>query len=178
MAHSKQFKDFVQRGGRYLHISNVDNLGASLAPWVIGAHIEAGRQVSVEVAERYRGDAGGAPVRCREKVEILEGFRFPKDFDFETLPVFNTNTMTVNGEAFKADYPLTWFRADKELEGQPVVQFERLMGEITSFVESSYLRVPRQGAASRFLPIKTPEDLERLRPQLMKLFALGSVSQV
>jgi hypothetical protein len=104
-------------------------------------------------------------------VEVLEGFRFPKDFDIARIPVFNTNTMIVDVTAVRADYPLTWFRADKIVDGRPAVQFERLMGEITSFCDATYLTVPRDGPEGRFMPIKTPADLEALRPELRARFA-------
>ena len=174
LAHSDRFLEFKAKGGKYLLVSNVDNVGATLSPQVIGAHIAGKRPVTVEVAAREPGDQGGAPARVRHRVAIIEGFRFPKNFDIASIPVFNTNTMVLDVDAVKADYPLTWFRADKKVDDRPVVQFERLMGEVTSFVDAHYLVVPRDGNASRFLPVKTPEDLNHLRPQIaQRLSALG-----
>jgi UTP--glucose-1-phosphate uridylyltransferase len=171
LATSADFQRFVKGGGKLVLVSNVDNVGATLSPRVVGAHLRLGRQVTVEVAERAPGDKGGAPARLRGHVEVLEGFRFPPAFDIETIPVFNTNTMIVDVEAVKATYPLTWFRADKTVGTRPAVQFERLMGEVTAFVESSYLVVPREGPEGRFLPVKTPEDLDQLRPAIRARFA-------
>ena len=166
LAHSDRFLEFKAKGGKYLLVSNVDNVGATLSPQVIGAHIASKCPVTVEVAAREPGDQGGAPARVRNRVEVIEGFRFPKNFDIASIPVFNTNTMVLDVDAVKVDYPLTWFRADKKVDDRPVVQFERLMGEVTSFVDAHYLVVPRKGNASRFLPVKTPEDLDHLRPQI------------
>lgn len=171
MAACADFQTFKKQGGRYLFVSNVDNLAASLCPKVIGSHILGGKQVTAEVAQRYPGDKGGAPVRVDGRVAIVEGFRFPADFDNDALPVFSTNNMVMNAEVFTDNPPLTWFRADKEVEGQPVVQFERLMGEITSFVESAYLHTPRGGDEGRFLPVKIPDDLKDLQEELSRRFA-------
>ena len=55
--------EFRTAGGRYLTFSNVDNLGASLDPAIIGWHIEQGHQMTIEVAEKVPGDKGGAPAR-------------------------------------------------------------------------------------------------------------------
>ena len=162
------FQQFVADGGTTLQIVNVDNLGASLSTKVLGAHLAAGDPVTVEVAARAPGDKGGAPARRQGRVEIIEGFRFPEDFDISTIPVFNTNSIVVEAAVLGQEIALTWFRADKVVEGRPVVQFERLMGEITSFVTSSYLTVPRQGPEGRFLPVKTPEDLEQMQAALRK----------
>jgi UTP--glucose-1-phosphate uridylyltransferase len=172
---SHAFQQFVSQGGRMVVVSNVDNLGASISPLIIGAHIQSQADVTVEVVERYPGDKGGAPARVDNKVQIIEGFRFPSDFNIESIPVFNTNTFVLNTSVVHPRHPLAWYRADKTVQGKPVVQFERLLGEITSFVNTHYLQVPREGEESRFLPVKTPEDLETLRPvfeQMCKKYVL------
>ncbi len=172
LAASAGFKAFASQGGKLLAISNIDNLGATLCPRVLGAHLKAAKPVTVEVADREPGDKGGAPVLVDGRLAVLEGFRFPKSFDIGQVPVFNTNSMVVNVSAVKPNYSLTWFRADKDVEGQSVVQFERLMGEVTSFVDAAYLWVPRDGNAGRFMPVKTPQDLEIIKPLVRKRFHL------
>jgi UTP--glucose-1-phosphate uridylyltransferase len=169
---SEAFTQFAQSGGKMVCISNVDNLGATLEPKVIGAHLQAGLPMTTEVASREGGDTGGAPVRRGNKVEVLEGFRFPRGFDTEQLAAFNTNTFVVSTAAIAKEYPLTWFRADKKVGNDSVVQFERLLGELTAFVPSSYLLVPRQGPEGRFLPVKTPQDIEQVRPAVRLRFGL------
>lgn len=167
LAESAAFSAFVESGGRYVLVSNVDNLGATLSPLVIGAHIALGRPITVEVAERLPHDSGGAPALVDGRLAIVEGFRFPNDFAADRLPVFNTNTLMLDARCARATYPLTWFRADKTVDQQPVVQFERLFGEVTSFEPSTFLRVPRSGPEGRFLPVKTPDDLVGLRSELL-----------
>lgn len=171
LANSAEFRRFTAQGGRVVWVSNVDNVGATVDAAILGAHLRAKRPVTVEVAARARGDKGGAPARVRGHVEVVEGFRFPASFDIESIPVFNTNTMLVDVQAIRPDYPLTWFRADKVVDEQPVVQFERLMGEITAFEESNYLVVEREGPQGRFLPVKTKEDLVTLQPRIATRFA-------
>ena len=170
LARSEALTRQVSDGLRYLLVSNVDNLAADLSPRVIGAHIHHNNPVTVEVAPRNPGDKGGAPVYVNNHLEIVEGFRFPPDFDHDLLPVFNTNTLVLNADTVRSSYPLEWFRADTALDDQPVVQFERLMGQITSFVPTTFLQVPREGAEGRFMPIKTPHDLDTLAPLLRERF--------
>lgn len=165
LAESPDFQRWRDAGGEAVMVGNVDNLGATLDPVVVGAHLAGERDVTVEVAPRAKGDKGGAPARVGDRVEIVEGFRFPPDFDIEQIPVFNTNTLTLGVKAVRNDHPLTWFRVDKEVDGQPVVQFERLIGEVTSFVGATYLEVPRQGPHNRFMPVKTPDDLSSIRDE-------------
>lgn len=163
---SPAYQAFVRRGGKTIVVSNVDNLGATLSPTVLGAHLASGKPCTVELAEKLAGDAGGAPARVDGRLEIVEGFRFPRDFDARTIPVFNTNTLWLETSHVRGDFPLQWFRADKEVGGRPAVQLERLMGEVTHFVDAHYLVVPRTGPVGRFLPVKAPADLDVIRQEV------------
>lgn len=157
-------------GIRTLMLSNVDNLGARVDPRVIAAHRAAGNPVTVEVAPA-QGDPGGAPARVNGRPQIVEGFRFPPGFDPHALPVFNTNSLVVEVDALEERHPLTWFYVEKEVDGRTAVQLERLVNELSAFVPTTFLLVPRDGPRSRFVPVKTPEDLERSRPLLRELLA-------
>ncbi|HEY3551690.1 MAG TPA: UTP--glucose-1-phosphate uridylyltransferase [Gaiellaceae bacterium] len=157
-------------GIRTLMLSNVDNLGARVDPRVLAAHRAAGNPLTVEVAPA-EGDPGGAPVRVNGRTQIVEGFRFPPGFDQHALPVFNTNSLVVEMDALEARHPLTWFYVEKDVEGRRAVQLERLVNELSAFVPTTFLVVPRRGPRSRFVPVKTPEDLERSRPLLRELLA-------
>ncbi|MGB8221511.1 MAG: UTP--glucose-1-phosphate uridylyltransferase [Polyangiales bacterium] len=169
-------KDFRARGGRVLMMSNVDNLTATLDPAVLGAHLEAGAALTAEMAPKEPGDQGGAPARVDGKAQIVEAFRFPEDFDQERIPVFNTNTFVLDAESIDTDFPLTWFAVNKTVDGKPAVQFERLVGELTAFLDAAFLRVERHGPDARFQPIKTPEDMDKERPDIVKaLQARGSL---
>jgi UTP--glucose-1-phosphate uridylyltransferase len=157
---------FLAEGGRVLFMSNVDNLTATLDPAIVGAHLASGAAITVEVADKAPGDKGGAPARVDGKVQIVESFRFPEGFDQDRVPVFNTNTLLFDARALDRDFDLTWFAVEKEVEGRRVVQFERLVGQLTAFLESRFLRVERRGPDARFQPVKTPEDLPKEAPIL------------
>lgn len=159
-------KRFREAGGRVLMMSNVDNLTATLDPAVIGAHLESGAALTAEMAPKEPGDKGGAPARVDGKAQIVEAFRFPEDFDQESIPVFNTNTFVLDAEAIDAEFPLTWFAVNKTVDGKPAVQFERLVGELTAFLDPAFLRVERHGPDARFQPIKTPDDMDKVRPDI------------
>jgi UTP--glucose-1-phosphate uridylyltransferase len=163
-------KELRLAGIRTLMLSNVDNLGARVDPRVLAAHRAAGNPLTIEVAPA-EGDPGGAPVRVDGRSQIVEGFRFPSGFDPHSLPVFNTNSLVVEVDALAERHPLTWFYVEKDVDGRKAVQLERLVNELSAFVPTTYLLVPRHGPRSRFVPVKTPEDLERARPLLRELLA-------
>ena len=156
------------RGVRYVTVSNVDNLGARVDPVVVGAHLLSGRRLTCEVA-RKEGDMGGAPVRVDGRLQMVEGPRFPPDFDQDLAPVFNTNTALFHLDTLDAEYDLSWLYVSKDVDGRPAVQLERLYHEVSAFVDAQYLEVPRRGSRGRFLPIKTPADLERAAGDLREL---------
>lgn len=158
-------------GVRYLTLSNVDNLGARLDPDVIGAHISSGRPMTSEVVAKEADDAGGAPVLVDGRPWVVEGPRFPPDFDQTLVPIFNTNTFVFDLDVLDRDYDLTWLYVEKTVAGRPAVQLEQLVNEVSRFVPTTYLVVPREGPRGRFLPVKTPADLEEARPVLERLLA-------
>jgi UTP--glucose-1-phosphate uridylyltransferase len=158
------------RGIRTLMLSNVDNLGARPDPRVLAAHRAAGNPLTIELAAA-EGDPGGTPVRVDGRPQIVEGFRFPPEFDPHTLPVFNTNSLVVEVDALAQHHPLTWLYVEKDVDGRIAVQLERLVNELSAFLSTTYLLVPRHGTQSRFVPVKTPEDLEAARPLLRELLA-------
>ena len=165
---------FRERGVRVVTVSNVDNLGARVDPAVVGMHLLCGLPVTAEVA-RKAGDLGGAPVRVEGKLQLLEGPRFPPGFDQELVPVFNTNTAVFDLDALAADYDLTWMYVEKDVGGRRAVQLERVYHEVTRFLRTTYLVVPRRGPRGRFFPIKTPDDLAAAQGDLRELLAASPI---
>ncbi len=163
--------DLERRGVRAVLLSNVDNLGAEPDPLVIGYHLALGRPLTCEVAPVAPGDVGGTPARVDGRVQVVEGFRFSRDFDFSRLHYLSTNTFVISTDVLERDWPLTWFRVEKRVDGRTAVQMERLVNELSSFVDTGFLATPR-GPDGRFFPIKTPGDLADLRsdPALVERF--------
>lgn len=158
---------FIARGGKYVSIVNVDNLGATIDPVILGWHASHGAPVSVEVVDKVGSDKGGSPVRWNDRVVIMEEFRMPRSFDPTTVRVFNTNTFLVDAQVLQnLSMEFTWLQVEKNVDGRKAVQFERLINEITMHLDTRCLRVPREGLRSRFLPVKDPDELEHRRPEI------------
>jgi UTP--glucose-1-phosphate uridylyltransferase len=152
---------FLARGGKYVWIANLDNLGAAIDPALLGAHIEGGAPLSVEVVDKA-GDKGGIPVRYEGRPIMCEDFRLPKGFDASQVKVFNTNTFLADAAAL-AGYQGSWTYCvvEKKVGERPAIQRERLLGELTFHLRTRFLWVPREGAGTRFLPVKDREELAR-----------------
>lgn len=154
---------FRDAGGTTLLMSNVDNLAATLDPAIIGMHAELGGAITAEVVRKVKGDKGGAPALLDGTPQIIEGFRFPPAFDQDSIAVFNTNTFVIDAAAIDRDFALPYYRVEKQVDGRPAIQFERLVGELTATLPTRFVEVPRTGEDSRFLPAKDPEELDRSR---------------
>lgn len=165
---------FIDRGGEYLMMSNVDNLFASIDPLVVGSHIQASRsgaEMTVEAVKSEPGDSGGKPAKVDGKLRIVESFQFPEAFPYDAIPVHNTNTLTFDAEALQQDFNLNWYVVEKEVDGRTAIQFERLAGELSAELDSHILSVPRDGESSRYQPVKTRDDLESNRQPIREVLS-------
>jgi UTP--glucose-1-phosphate uridylyltransferase len=161
---------FLDAGGRYVLVANLDNLGGGVDPVLIGQHLAQAEPVTCEVVEKLPGDRGGIPARLDGRAVVLEEFRLPPDFDPARVPVFNSNTLAFRADAlWELQLDWTYFVARKQVDGREAVQFERLINEVTFALPTRYLLVPRSGAASRFLPVKDQAELVARRPELEAL---------
>ncbi|MGE3175551.1 MAG: UTP--glucose-1-phosphate uridylyltransferase [Planctomycetota bacterium] len=162
---------FLDGGGRYVLVRNVDNLGARIDADVLGHHIHSKKDVTVEVAPKWPEDAGGAPYLVGDRVELVEQLRYPPDFRHDIVDVFNSNTFTFTARALDRDFDLGWYYVEKTVEDRKAVQVEHLVGEVTRWIDANYLRVRRSGTDSRFLPVKTPDDLDAARDEIAEMYA-------
>lgn len=167
-------KRFVEAGGKYVFVRNVDNLGALASPVVLGYHIKYAQQMTVELAPKHPGDAGGAPYTYEGRVQLVEGLRYHDGFDADIVDVFNCNTITFSASALEQPVELNRYFVQKNVEGRKAVQIEHLIGELSAHLSTSYLKIPRQGPQSRFLPIKVPDDLITLQSDIDAIY--GSVT--
>jgi UTP--glucose-1-phosphate uridylyltransferase len=158
---------FLASGGKTVWIANLDNLGATVDPAVLGFHLAHGGPVTVEVVSKVGTDRGGGPVRWNGRRIIAEEVRLPAGFDSSAVPVFNTNTVLVRASDLASlDMKWTYVEVEKKVGAQKAVQFERIVNEITTALEPVMLRVPRDGVAARFLPVKDVAELEHRRAEI------------
>ena len=175
----------LEAGFRYATVSNSDNLGATPDARIAGWFAGTGAPFAAEVARRTPADRkGGHLVRraadgrivLRETAQTL-----PEDAgaaaDITRHPYFNTNNLWLDLRALAAELDRTGgvlhlplIRNDKTVDpsdssSTPVVQIESAMGAaIEVFDGAAVLEVDR----SRFLPVKTTNDLLVLRSDVYR----------
>jgi UTP--glucose-1-phosphate uridylyltransferase len=154
-------------GVRTLFVCNVDNVGATLDPALAGLHGELGGAITAELVSKRSGDVGGLPVRRADgSLALAEAFRVPEGFPHEQFPLFNTNTLWIDLPALTAPGGFTWCVARKSVDDRRAIQLERLVGELTWWHPSRYVHVSREGAGSRFVPVKDEDDLAAAQDQI------------
>lgn len=164
---SQLLQKFIKNDGKYLLFSNIDNLGATFEPAILGQHIAGKKQMTIEVADKDVGDKGGAPAEVNGRLQLVEGFLFPESFDQDSIDVFNTASYIFSAEALLQEFELPWYVVKKEVNGDEVLQFERLAGDLSRDLSIQCLRVERD---ERFLPVKTQSDAEKIAPFVRKQY--------
>lgn len=170
----------LEAGYRYLNTSNADNLGAFPSGEIAAWFAASGADYCPEVCVRTLADVKGGHLARRKadgRVILRDTAQTPpEDMDYFTdlhrHPYFHTNNLWFNLESLRdllkrndgfIDLPL--IRNHKTVdprdpESPAVVQIECAMGAIVEFFPTAIpLDVPR----SRFLPVKTTNDLLPLR---------------
>ncbi|NLV73980.1 MAG: UTP--glucose-1-phosphate uridylyltransferase [Chloroflexi bacterium] len=111
------FKNGVLRGLlerrpalRWLMLHNIDTLGATVDPAILGWHIAEGAGMSVEVITRRVDDRGGGLARVNGRLRLLEGLAMPREEAEFALTYYNSNTMWLDIDQLLAVFDLR--RAD------------------------------------------------------------------
>lgn len=80
---------------RYLMVHNVDTLGATADPAMLGLHLASGHHMTVEVISRWMDDRGGGLARVNGLLRLVEGLALPDEEAEFNLSYYNTNTFWI-----------------------------------------------------------------------------------
>jgi hypothetical protein len=93
---------------RHILLHNIDTLGATVDPVLLGAHLQRGAVLTTEVIPRVVDDRGGGLARVSGRVRLVEGIAMPaEDIEFR-LSFYNSGTMWID-----VDRLLSLFGLDK-----------------------------------------------------------------
>jgi len=171
---------------RYAFISNSDNLGARVDPR-IAAHVASkGVPFLMEVVQGTEADRKGGHIARRRSdgnLVLRETAQTPPEDeesfrDYRRWRYYNTNNLWVDLQVLAQtledsggvlELPLIINRKTvdpRDSDSTPVIQLESAMGAaIGSFAGAGLLLVPR----TRFVPVKTTDDLLVLRSDVYQL---------
>ena len=176
----------LQRGVKYLFVSNSDNLGATVDLKLLRYFADAGLFFLMEVAERTAADRKGGHLTRRRRdgrLVLRESAQCPKEDEAQFQDTarhrfFNTNNLWVRLDRLKIELdrnggaiPLPLIQNLKTVDPRradspKVLQLESAMGAaIECFAQSGAIVVSR----ARFSPVKTTSDLLALRSDAYRL---------
>jgi hypothetical protein len=91
----------------YFLIHNVDTMGASLDPVLLGQHIERKAAMTVEVISRRLDDRGGGLARTDGRLRLIEGLALPREeYEFR-LTYYNSATYWIDLDKVLGAFGLT-----------------------------------------------------------------------
>jgi UDP-N-acetylglucosamine pyrophosphorylase len=170
----------LEKGFKYMFVSNSDNLGATMDLKILSYFAEKGAPFMMEVADRTDADKKGGHLAKKKSdsgLTLRESAQCPKEDegafqDTGKYKYFNTNNLWVDLIQLKALFdknagalPLPVMLNDKTVDPRDksstkVVQLETAMGAAISCFEGAIaLQIPRV----RFAPVKKTDDLVALR---------------
>ena len=179
-------------GFRYAAVSNADNLGSAPSAAMAGWFASTGAGFAAEVARRTSADRKGGHLVVRatdHRIVLRETSQVADEdkaaaSDIGRHAFFNTNNLWLDLDrlaALLAEHdgvlPLPLIRNEKTVDPSDpssprVVQIETAMGAaIELFDDAAVIEVGRE----RFLPVKTTDDLLRLRSDVYELGEDGAL---
>ncbi|MBM3786914.1 MAG: UTP--glucose-1-phosphate uridylyltransferase [Acidobacteria bacterium] len=116
----------------YLFLHNIDTLGATVAPELLGQHIASGAAMTVEVIGRQYDDHGGGLALVNGRPRLVEGLCLPDEQIEFSLRYYNTGSYWITIDRLLDLFGLT--RTD--LDRQPVVDaaVRRIAQRMPSYV--------------------------------------------
>ena len=175
----------LEKGIKYMFVSNSDNLGAQLDLKLLGYFADTQLPFMMEVADRTLADRKGGHLALDHSGQFLlrESAQCPKEDvdafqDTKKHRYFNTNNLWIQLEtlndvlnAKNGIMGLPMIRNSKTVDPRdssstPVYQLETAMGAaIEIFNEAGAIRVPR----SRFAPVKSTNQLLAIQSDAYQL---------
>ncbi len=92
---------------KYLMLHNIDTLGASVDPLMLGHHIQRNANLTYEVISRRIDDRGGGLARVDGKLRLLEGLAMPHEQDEFKLSYYNSMTTWIDIDRLLRVFGLT-----------------------------------------------------------------------
>ncbi|MBO3725364.1 UTP--glucose-1-phosphate uridylyltransferase [Actinomyces bowdenii] len=185
----------IERGYRYAMTSNSDNLGAAPSAGIAGWFAASGAPYAAEMCRRTPADVKGGHLAVRKadgRIILRDTAQTPAEemhyfTDQFRHPFFHTNNLWFDLRVLRETLierrgilGLPLIRNTKTVDpadpgSTPVVQIETAMGAaVEAFEGATAIEVPR----SRFLPVKTTNDLLLLRSDAYELDDSGMLAQV
>jgi hypothetical protein len=117
---------------RYLMMHNIDTLGASVDPALLGLHLDRGQCMTLEVIPRRIEDRGGGLARVDGRIRLVEGLAMPREEDEFSLSYYNTLTTWIDIDRLLDVFGLK--RSDLDDSDKILAATRRLAARIPTYI--------------------------------------------
>lgn len=138
-------------------LHNIDTLGASLDPAVLGHHLRSGATLTFEVIRRRIEDRGGGLARVNGQLRLVEGLALPRDEDEFVLTYYNTATCWI-----RIDSMLALFGLDRAALSDParvLAGVRKLAARVPTYVTLKDVKKRWGNGQEDILPVAQFEKL-------------------
>jgi len=160
LINSNTLNKFCNSGGKHMVVMNVDNILANVDFSILGLHHANNTPITCEIVKKIPADKGGVLCRHMGINQIVEEYRLSPETDLTKFEYINTNTMIINTDLNFDTITWRWHRVKKIINHSAVIQYERLLQQLTEHFKTQFVEVNR---AQRFSPIKSASDLDKLK---------------
>jgi hypothetical protein len=119
---------------KYLLLHNIDTLGASVDPALLGQHVLSGACLTFEVIGRRLEDRGGGLARVHGRPRLVEGLAMPREEDEFRLRFYNSMTTWIHLDRLLEAFRLT--REDILSQNEPKIAaaIRTMAGRLPTYV--------------------------------------------
>lgn len=142
LSSSRFLNQFIETSGKYISIVSINNVANDLDPVNVGRHILSNSKVSCKVVKRLSKDYYGVLCNVNGSNQIVEPFMFYNE-GIENFKWLNTNSFIINANINFKPLGHTWNRIKKNINGKLLIQYKRLLQELTCAYDTSYFEVKR-----------------------------------
>jgi hypothetical protein len=116
----------------YILIHNIDTMGASLDPAILGQHIERKAAMTVEVINRRLDDRGGGLARTDGRLRLIEGLALPREEYEFNLSYYNSATYWIDVDQVLSAFGLT--RGDLDNQEKVTAAVRSLASRMPTYI--------------------------------------------
>lgn len=135
--------EFLNEGGKYLAVIDLDSGFTGFDPRLLDHHIMNNASITCAVTERMQGDSGALLCHTMGVDQLVEQFNFSSRMEYSNLAWTSAGMMVLNADVEFDISLLPWHRRKKVADKRLVIQYERSMNDLTSIFRTQFVHVPR-----------------------------------